>query len=348
MRVRNGHSPVMSRHMADSVTALVTGGAGFLGSHLCDRLVGAGHEVVCLDNFDTGRSANVGHLLSSPRFHLVAHDILSPVPEELPRFDLIYNLACPASPVHYQTDAVRTALICSQGTLNVLRRARRDNARVLHASTSEIYGDPLLHPQPEHYRGNVNTIGPRACYDEGKRFAETLITDFSRQTGLVTKIVRIFNTYGPRMQFDDGRVISNFIVQALHGAPLTIYGDGAQTRSFCYVDDLVEGFLRAMASGDELDGPVNLGNPEEYRVRDLAARIIAMTGSSSPVVHMPLPVDDPRRRRPDIARATSLLGWLPQTPLSVGLEATIDEFAGRLAQAARPGGIRPPALAVHC
>lgn len=345
MRLRNGNSPTLANPSGSMMTVLVTGGAGFLGSHLCERLIGEGHEVVCLDNFDTGRSANVEHLMAGPRFHLVAHDILSPVPEGLPRFDRIYNLACPASPVHYQRDPVKTALICSQGTLNALERARRDEARLLHASTSEIYGDPELHPQPEHYRGNVNTVGPRSCYDEGKRFAETLVTDFARQAGLTARIVRIFNTYGPRMQFDDGRVVSNFIVQALQGAPLTIYGDGSQTRSFCYVDDLIEGLVRTMASGAEVDRPVNLGNPEEYRVRDLAERIVAMTGSSSTIVHMPLPVDDPRRRRPDISRATRLLGWRPVTPLATGLEATIEEFSTRLAQGRRPVRQPLPAMA---
>ena len=344
MRMRNGNSPAADPSSI-MTTVLVAGGAGFLGSHLCERLVGDGHEVVCLDNFDTGRSANVEHLMASPRFHLVAHDILAPVPEGLPRFDRIYNLACPASPVHYQRDPVKTALTCSHGTLNLLLRARRDGARLLHASTSEVYGDPELHPQPEHYRGNVNTVGPRSCYDEGKRFAETLVTDFSHQAGLVAKIVRIFNTYGPRMQFDDGRVVSNFVVQALQGAPLTIYGDGSQTRSFCYVDDLIEGFVRAMASGAEVDRPVNLGNPEEYRVRDLAEKIVAMTGSSSVIEHKPLPVDDPRRRRPDIAWATRLLGWHPLTPLAAGLEATIEEFSTRLAQSRRPAGRPLPAMA---
>jgi UDP-glucuronate decarboxylase len=229
--------------------------------------------------------------------------------------------------------------------MNLLLRARRDGARLLHASTSEIYGDPELHPQPEHYRGNVNTVGPRSCYDEGKRFAETLVTDFTRQTGLAATIVRIFNTYGPRMQFDDGRVVSNFIVQALRGAPLTLYGDGSQTRSFCYVDDLIDGFVRAMASGPAADRPVNLGNPEEYRVRELAGTIIAMTGSSSPIVHMPLPVDDPRRRRPDISRAMEFLGWRPRTSLAAGLEVTIAEFAARLAQGVQPAPARLPAMA---
>lgn len=345
MSLKNGNSPTAAEPAGNAMTVLVTGGAGFLGSHLCERLVGEGHDVVCLDNFDTGRRANVEHLAALPRFRLVAHDVVDPLPEDLPRFARIYNLACPASPVHYQRNPVRTALICSLGTLNVLERARRDGARLLHASTSEIYGDPEMHPQPEHYWGNVNTVGPRSCYDEGKRFAETLITDFSQQAGLTARIVRIFNTYGPRMRFDDGRVVSNFIVQALQGAPLTIYGDGSQTRSFCYVDDLIEGLVRTMASGPEIDRPVNLGNPEEYRIRDLAEAVVAMTGSSSSIVHQPLPVDDPRRRRPDIARATRLMGWLPLTPLAAGLEATIEEFATRLAPGRRPARRRLPAMA---
>ena len=326
------------------MTALVTGGAGFLGSHLCERLIGESHRVVCLDNFDTGRRANVAHLLGDARFRLIEHDILHPLPDGLPRFDEIYNLACPASPVHYQRDAVKTALICSLGTLNVLHRARRDDARLLHASTSEIYGDPEVHPQPERYWGNVNSVGPRSCYDEGKRFAETLITDFAHQTGLRARIVRIFNTYGPRMQFDDGRVVSNFVVQALKGEPLTVYGDGTQTRSFCYVDDLIEGFVRAIRSDAALDHPVNLGNPEEYQVLALAGQVLAMTGSSSRIVHLGLPVDDPRRRRPDISRARELLGWQPLTPLAFGLAATIDEFSARLAGGRQPVRRSAPVL----
>jgi UDP-glucuronate decarboxylase len=312
------------------MTVLVTGGAGFLGSHLCERLIGEGHRVVCLDNFDTGRRANVAHLLGDMRLRVVEHDIVHPIPSELPRFDEIYNLACPASPIHYQRDAVKTALTCSLGMLNVLRRARRDDARLLHASTSEIYGDPEVHPQPERYWGNVNSVGPRSCYDEGKRFAETLTTDFAHQTGVRARIVRIFNTYGPRMQFDDGRVVSNFVVQALRGEPLTVYGDGTQTRSFCYVDDLIEGFVRAIRCDDRPERPVNLGNPEEYEVLDLAEQVLAMTGSSSRIVHLRLPADDPRRRRPDIALARELLGWQPLTPLAFGLAAMIEEFAGRL------------------
>ena len=306
----------------------VTGGAGFLGSHLCARLISEGHRVTSIDNFHTGRPANVAALARSNRFELVEHDVIDTLPERLPAFDEIYNLACPASPVHYQSDPVRTALICAEGAVNVLRRAERDGAKVMHASTSEVYGDPEIHPQREDYCGNVNTVGPRSCYDEGKRFAETLFTDFARQSGVVVKIVRIFNTYGPRMQPDDGRVVSNFILQALRGDDITVYGQGEQTRSFCYVDDLIEGFVRLMASGPEVDGPVNIGNPAEITVGELARIIIEMTGSSSNIVHRPLPVDDPRRRRPDITRARTLLGWRPQVPLTEGLEKTIRYFAG--------------------
>jgi UDP-glucuronate decarboxylase len=308
-------------------TICVTGGAGFLGSHLCERLLADGHWVVALDNFHTGRPGNVAALTRSNRFHLLEHDVVEAFPAALPQFDEIYNLACPASPTHYQSNPVRTARICALGAINVLERAERDGARVLHASTSEIYGDPDVHPQPESYWGNVNTVGPRSCYDEGKRFAETLFTDFGRQTGVVVKIVRIFNTYGPRMQPDDGRVVSNFVLQALNNSDITIFGNGSQTRSFCYVDDLIEGFVRLMASGDEVTGPINIGNPGEITVGQLATTIIAMTGSSSRIVHLQLPVDDPRRRRPDITRATALLGWTPQVPLAQGLERTIQYFS---------------------
>lgn len=313
-------------------TICVTGGAGFLGSHLCERLVAEGNWVVCLDNFHTGRPENVAQLMATNRFHLVEHDIVDPIPAGLPKFDEIYNLACPASPVHYQSNPVRTALICAEGAVNVLERAEHDGARVMHASTSEIYGDPDVHPQPESYFGNVNPVGPRSCYDEGKRFAETLFTDYARQSGLVVKIVRIFNTYGPRMQPDDGRVISNFVLQALRGADLTIFGDGSQTRSFCYVDDLIDGFVRLMASGKEVIGPVNIGNPVEITVAELASAVIAMTGSSSRIVHRPLPVDDPRRRRPDIQRAQRLLGWSPRVPLAEGLDRTVRYFSAMSSQ----------------
>ncbi|MEN5114766.1 UDP-glucuronic acid decarboxylase family protein [Brevundimonas diminuta] len=308
----------------------VSGGAGFLGSHLCGRLIDAGHHVTCIDNFHTGRHANVAHLMSSDRFHLVAQDINEPLDEALGRFDQIYNLACPASPVHYQYDRVKTAMTCSIGTLNLLKRAAADGARFFQASTSEIYGDPEIHPQVESYRGNVNTVGPRSCYDEGKRFAETLVTDFGQQHGLTTRIVRIFNTYGPRMHPDDGRVVSNFIVQALAGRDITIYGTGEQTRSFCFVDDLIEGFIRLMETDEEIDGPVNIGNPNEITVNDLARRVIALSGSGSQLVYHPLPIDDPRRRKPDISRALAHLRWSPLVPLEEGLEQTIAYFAGEL------------------
>lgn len=308
-------------------TIAVTGGAGFLGSHLCERLVGDGHRVLCIDNFHTGRRANVAALLDSGRFEIVDHDITAPLPGALGRLDEIYNLACPASPPHYQADRVRTATTCALGALNVLQRAARDGARVFQASTSEIYGDPDVHPQSEVYCGNVNPVGPRSCYDEGKRFAETLFTDFAAQAGLTVKIVRIFNTYGPRMQPDDGRVVSNFIIQALNNQDITLYGDGRQTRSFCYVDDLVEGLLRLMQSGAEVVGPVNIGNPSETTVGELAALVIELTGSRSRIVHRPLPADDPRRRRPDIGRAQRLLAWSPQIELAEGLKRTIAYFA---------------------
>ena len=320
-----------------SLTICVTGGAGFVGSHLCDALIQAGHRVVCLDNLDTGRISNVGHLLKQPGFSVVQHDIRFPLPNDLPRFDRIYNLACPASPVHYQADPIKTAMICAQGAMTVLERAHVDGARALQASTSEIYGDPLLHPQSEDYWGNVNPAGPRSCYDEGKRFAETLFTDYRTAHGVDARIVRIFNTYGPRMQSDDGRVISNFIVQALRDEPLTLYGDGSQTRSFCFVDDLVRGLVLAMEAPIAC-GPVNLGNPAESTVAEIALRIIAMTGSASSIVHLPLPVDDPRRRRPDISRARQWLGWTPQVPLSVGLDQTISHFEDALGLACRRRG----------
>lgn len=318
-------------------TICVTGGAGFLGSHLCERLVADGNRVVCLDNFHTGRPDNVARLTRSNRFHLVEHDVVEPLPADLPAFDEIYNLACPASPVHYQSNPVRTALICAEGALHVLERADRDGARVMHASTSEVYGDPDIHPQPESYFGNVNTVGPRSCYDEGKRFAETLFTDYAKQAGLTVKIVRIFNTYGPRMQPDDGRVVSNFVLQALRDEDITVFGDGSQTRSFCYVDDLIEGFVRLMASGEDVSGPVNIGNPAEITVEELAETVIALTHSHSRIVHRTLPVDDPRRRRPDITRAQQMLGWSPQVPLAEGLARTVRYFTS----AARGGSLRP-------
>ncbi|MGE0574195.1 UDP-glucuronic acid decarboxylase family protein [Reyranella sp.] len=318
---------------------VVTGGAGFLGSHLCERLVGQGHRVICVDNFDTGRPENVRALSASGRFSVVQHDIVEPFASKLPRFDQIYNLACPASPPHYQSDPVRTALICSQGTYNCLQAAKRHGARFFQASTSEIYGDPEMHPQSEDYRGSVNAVGPRSCYDEGKRFAETLVTDFGQRHKIDTRIARIFNTYGPRMQPDDGRVVSNFIVQALLGRDITIYGTGEQTRSFCFVTDLISGFIRLMAADGASVAPVNLGNPAEITVGRLAESIVDIVGSRSSIVHRPLPIDDPRRRRPDIARAQSVLGWSPKVDLLTGLRETIAYFeeqlnSGSLAQVA--------------
>lgn len=312
------------------LTVVVTGGAGFVGSHLCERLVGDGHHVICVDNFHTGRCANVHGLMASGRFDVIEHDIVEPFGSKLPRFDQIYNLACPASPPHYQADPVRTALTCSQGTYNCLRAAHEHRARLFHASTSEIYGDPEVHPQAETYHGNVNTTGPRSCYDEGKRFAETLATDFGAQNGLVIRIGRIFNTYGPRMQPDDGRVVSNFIVQALLGKDITVYGSGEQTRSFCFVSDLIDGFSRLMANGDAPLGPINLGNPVETTVGELALMISDMVGSRSKIIYKPLPVDDPRRRRPDITQAKALLGWSPKVELATGLRRTIAYFDEQL------------------
>jgi UDP-glucuronate decarboxylase len=309
---------------------VVTGGAGFLGSHLCERLVGEGHHVICVDNFQTGRRENVSDLLASGRFELIEHDIVTPFGSRIPRFDQIYNLACPASPPHYQADPVNTALICSHGTYNALQAAQRNGARFFQASTSEIYGDPDVHPQPEQYHGNVNPVGPRSCYDEGKRFAETLVTDFGQHHGLATRIARIFNTYGPRMRPDDGRVVSNFIVQALLGRDITIYGSGEQTRSFCFVSDLVDGFVRLMAAEVDVPAPVNLGNPAEITVGELARIIVDIVGSRSKVVYRPLPMDDPRRRRPNIERAQSALGWSPKVELLTGLRETIAYFDDQL------------------
>ena len=302
---------------------LVTGGAGFLGSHLCDRLLEEGKEVLCADNLFTGTKRNIDHLHDHPLFEFIRHDVTFPLYVEV---DEIYNLACPASPQHYQADAVKTALICSIGTYNCLQAASRHGARVFHASTSEIYGDPEMHPQTESYRGNVNTIGPRSCYDEGKRFAETLVTDFGRRHGLVTRIARIFNTYGPQMQPDDGRVVSNFIVQALLGRNITIYGSGEQTRSFCYVSDLINGFVGLMGNGDGPLAPVNLGNPVEKTVGELARIIVDLVGSRSRIIYKALPVDDPRRRRPDITQVKAAIGWSPQVELAVGLRRTIAYF----------------------
>jgi UDP-glucuronate decarboxylase len=302
---------------------LVTGGAGFLGSHLIDRLLEQGHEVLCVDNLFTGTKRNIEHLHGHPRFEFIRHDVTFPLYVEV---DEIYNLACPASPVHYQHDPVQTTKTSVHGAINMLGLAKRLGCKILQASTSEVYGDPSVHPQTETYWGNVNPIGPRSCYDEGKRCAETLFFDYHRQHGLEIKVARIFNTYGPRMHHADGRVVSNFIVQGLIGAPITIYGTGTQTRSFCYVDDLLEGFLRLMETGPDVTGPINLGNPGEFTIRELAERIIPMTGGRSSLVEKPLPEDDPKQRQPDIARAREILGWEPAVGLDEGLERTVAYF----------------------
>jgi UDP-glucuronate decarboxylase len=302
---------------------LVTGGSGFIGSHLCERLLAAGHEVLCVDNYYTGRRQNIEHLLANPRLEVMRHDITMPLYVEV---DQIFNLACPASPIHYQFDPVQTLKASVHGSINMLGLAKRIKAKIFQASTSEVYGDPHVHPQPESYWGHVNPLGPRACYDEGKRAAETLFFDYHRQHGVRIKVARIFNTYGPRMHPNDGRVVSNFIMQALRGEPITIYGDGAQTRSFAFVDDLVEGILRLMVTDDSVTGPVNLGNPNEITVRELAETIIALTQSRSPLVFKPLPEDDPRQRQPDISLAREKLGWSPTVELRDGLERTINYF----------------------
>ncbi|MFN3927789.1 MAG: UDP-glucuronic acid decarboxylase family protein [Pseudanabaenaceae cyanobacterium] len=305
---------------------LVTGGAGFIGSHLVDRLLQAGHEVICIDNFFTGAKRNLRQWFGHPNFELIRHDIIEPIRLEV---EQIYHLACPASPVHYQFDPIQTARIGFLGTYNMLELARQVKARILYTSTSEVYGDPEVHPQREDYWGNVNCTGVRACYDESKRIGETLAYDFQRQYGLAVRVARIFNTYGERMQINDGRVVSNFVVQALEGKPLTVYGDGTQTRSFCYVSDLVEGLIRLMAS--DFSEPVNLGNPAEYRVLDLAKLIQALVGQTREIVFQPLPKDDPRRRRPDITRAQQVLGWSPTVPVEEGLQRTIAYFRQLLA-----------------
>ena len=307
---------------------LITGGAGFIGSHLCERLMAESNEILCVDNYFTGRRHNVAHMLSQPGFELMRHDVTFPLYVET---DEIYNLACPASPVHYQFDPVQTTKTSVHGAINMLGLAKRTRAKILQASTSEVYGDPDVHPQVESYNGNVNPIGPRACYDEGKRCAETLFFDYHRQHALRIKVGRIFNTYGPRMLPNDGRVVSNFIVQALQGDDITIYGDGSQTRSFCYVDDLVEALIRLMGSADDFTGPVNLGNPSEATILELADMIIRLTKSSSKIINKPLPQDDPVRRRPDISLATQALGWQPQVPLEEGLEKTVHFFSTLLA-----------------
>ena len=311
---------------------LVTGGAGFLGSHLCERLLAAGNDVLCVDNFFTGTKDNVVKLLDHPHFELMRHDVTFPLYVEV---DRIFNLACPASPVHYQHDPVQTTKTSVHGAINMLGLAKRVGARIFQASTSEVYGDPEVHPQREGYWGHVNPIGPRSCYDEGKRCAETLFFDYRRQHGLEIKVARIFNTYGPRMHPNDGRVVSNFIVQALQNEPITVYGDGQQTRSFCYVDDLIDGFLALMDSPAGTTGPINLGNPGEFTIRELAEKVIALTGSRSEIQSLPLPADDPRQRRPDISLAHEHLGWTPKVPLDEGLKYTVAYFDALLANGPR-------------
>ena len=306
-----------------SKRVLVTGGAGFIGSFLCERLLGLGHEVLCVDNLFTGRRMNVAHLLTHPGFELMRHDVTFPLYVEV---DEIFNLACPASPIHYQFDPVATTKTSVHGAINMLGLAKRTRAKILQASTSEVYGDPKVHPQREDYWGHVNPLGPRACYDEGKRCAETLFFDYHRQHQVQIKVARIFNTYGPRMHPNDGRVVSNFIVQALKGTELTVYGDGRQTRSFCYVEDLVEGLLRLMASPKEVTGPINLGNPAEFTILELAEKILNLTNSKAKIVHRPLPQDDPTQRRPDIAQAQNTLDWTPTTPLNQGLKQAIPYY----------------------
>lgn len=302
---------------------LVTGGAGFLGSHLCERLLADGNDVLCVDNYYTGTKANVSHLMSNPRFELIRHDVTFPLYVEV---DEIYNLACPASPVHYQSDPVQTTKTSVHGAINMLGLAKRVKAKILQASTSEVYGDPEVHPQSESYWGKVNPVGIRSCYDEGKRCAETLFFDYWRQHATKIKVVRIFNTYGPRMHPDDGRVVSNFIVQALSGNDITIYGDGSQTRSFCFVDDLIEAFVKAMGTDDSFVGPVNIGNPTEFTMLELAELVVKLTQSRSKIIHMPLPSDDPKQRKPDISLAKDALDWEPKVPLEQGLLKTIDYF----------------------
>ena len=309
---------------------LVTGGAGFLGSHLCERLLAEGHDVLCVDNLFTGTRRNIAHLLANPQFEFIRHDVTFPLYVEV---DEIYNLACPASPIHYQHDPVQTTKTSVHGAINMLGLAKRLNAKILQASTSEVYGDPAVHPQREDYWGNVNPIGIRSCYDEGKRCAETLFFDYHRQHRLRIKVARIFNTYGPRMHPADGRVVSNFIVQALKGEPITLYGDGQQTRSFCYVDDLIDGLVRLMNSDDDITGPINIGNPVEFSIRELAEQVIGKTGAGSRLVNEPLPADDPRQRQPDITRARECLGWAPKVELNDGLDRTIAYFRESLATA---------------
>jgi UDP-glucuronate decarboxylase len=319
--------------MSTSKTILVTGGAGFLGSHLCDRLLADGHDIVCVDNFFTGTKRNIAHLVGHPRFELIRHDVTFPLYIEV---DEIYNLACPASPIHYQHDPVQTTKTSVHGAINMLGLAKRLRCRIFQASTSEVYGDPSVHPQTEDYWGNVNPIGPRSCYDEGKRCAETLFFDYYRQHRLEIKVARIFNTYGPRMHPNDGRVVSNFIVQALRGEPITIYGDGSQTRAFCYVDDLIEGFVKLMNSSAEVAGPINLGNPGEFTVKELAELILDATGSKSQLLFRGLPKDDPKQRQPNIGKAREILNWQPTIPLQEGLRRTITYFDRLLSGVEKP------------
>jgi UDP-glucuronate decarboxylase len=319
------------RHYDSIKRVLVTGGAGFLGSHLCERLLGEGNDVLCVDNYFTGRRANIAHLLDNPNFEVMRHDITFPLYVEV---DEIYNLACPAAPIHYQYDPVQTTKVSVHGAINVLGLAKRTQAKVFQASTSEVYGDPTVHPQTEDYWGNVNPIGIRSCYDEGKRCAETLFFDYHRQNKVRIKVARIFNTYGPRMHVNDGRVVSNFVVQALRGADITLYGDGSQTRSFCYCDDMIEGFLRLMTTGNDVTGPMNLGNPQEFTIRQLAEIIIDMVGSSSKLIYRPLPEDDPRQRQPDIDFARKTLHWHPAVSLQDGLAKTIEYFDHHLKNSA--------------
>jgi UDP-glucuronate decarboxylase len=326
------------RNYNPSKRILVTGGSGFLGSHLCDRLIAQGHDVLCVDNFFTGTKRNIEHLLDNPQFELMRHDVTFPLYVEV---DEIYNLACPASPIHYQHDPVQTTKTSVHGAINMLGLAKRVRAKILQASTSEVYGDPEIHPQVESYWGRVNPIGIRSCYDEGKRCAETLFFDYWRQHRLRIKVARIFNTYGPHMHPNDGRVVSNFIVQALLGRDITIFGDGQQTRSFCYVDDMIDALVRLMGTADDVTGPINIGNPNEFTMLELASMVIALTASRSRIVHRPLPQDDPRQRRPDISKANDVLGWAPQTALHDGLKRTIAYFEELL----RDDAVRP--LIVH-
>ena len=322
LEARQATAPQYHFPLDSTMRTLVTGGAGFLGSHLCDRLLADGHEVICLDNLFTGSKANIAHLLAKPNFEFVRHDVIDPFKYEV---DQIYNLACPASPPHYQYNPIKTTKTSVMGAINCLGLAKRVRARVFQASTSEVYGDPAVHPQPESYWGNVNPIGKRSCYDEGKRCAETLFFDYHRENKVDIRVIRIFNTYGPRMHPNDGRVVSNFIVQALKGENITIYGDGQQTRSFCYVDDLIEGFIRLMAQTETV-GPVNLGNPGEFTMLELAQSVLRITRSKSRIVHKPLPADDPRQRKPDITLARKYLKWEPKVPLAEGLKRTIAYF----------------------